>query len=472
MGGSKTEVGGSTKNILLEAAYFDPISVRRTSRKLALFSESSYRFERKVDIDNIARASDRATQLILKVAGGRAGEFIDIGKSGAEKKKIALDNDRLNKTLGVKIPAPRIKKILTSLGLKASSGGKYEAPAFRQDLKSEIDLVEEVARIYGYNNIPGTLPPVAESSQTLPPELVADGRIRETLKGLGLSEIITYSLLSKKALVAANVDGKGTAAVKNPLSAEQEMMRPSSIPGMLGVMRYNINRKNGNLKLYELGKVYFKNAGQGFKERRNLTIGLTGDMRDGWITKARRANLFDLKGILEDLLLSLGVSEFSAQEASDPLFSAGACAAVEINGAPAGIMGEIEQNVLKNFDIKDKIYALELDCEALLKFISLARRFKEPARYPSALRDISIVINSDVPNAVIIGTIRESAGELLKNTQLVDMYRGGQIPDGKQSLTYRLEYQNISRTLEDKEVQDAHSRVVSALQEKLGAALR
>jgi len=471
MGGARTEVGRSTKNILLEAAYFDPISVRRTSRKLALSSESSYRFERKVDIDNIDHASGRATQLILEVAGGQAGEFIDIGKAHARKNKIALDNNRLNKILGVKVPAPKVKKILTSLGLKAV-GGRFETPAFRQDLKCEIDLVEEVARIYGYNNIPGTLPPVAESNQTLPPELIVDGKIRETLKGLGLSEIITYSLLSKKALLSANIDDKDAVAVKNPLSEEQEIMRPSSIPGMLGVMRYNINRKNGNLKLYELGKVYFKDAGQGFKERRNLAIGLTGEICDGWIAKARRANLFDLKGIFEDLLLSLGISGFSVRETSDPSFSADACAAVEIKGAPLGMIGEIGRDVLKNFDIKDKVYALELDCEALLRFIPLTRRFKEPARYPSALRDISIVIDNDVPNAVIIETVTGSAGELLKSAQLVDRYRGGQIPDGKQSLTYRLEYQNISRTLEDKEVQEAHSRVVSALQEKLGAALR
>lgn len=472
MGGVRTEVGLSTKNILLEAAYFDPISVRRTSRRLALSSESSYRFERKVDIENIRYASNRATQLILEIAGGHAGEYIDIGKAHIEKKKINLDPNRLNNILGVKIPSSKIKSILTSLGLKACQNGKFEAPAFRQDLQCEIDLVEEVARIYGYDNIPGTLPPIAENSQMLPLDLAVDNKIRETLKGLGLSEIISYSLLGKKTLAYANIDNKDAIAIKNPLSGEQEMMRPSSIPGMLGVIRYNINRKNNDLKLYELGKVYFKEGVHGFKERRNLTIGLTGDIYDGWITRSRPVNLFDLKGMLETLLSSLSISGFSARGASGGLFSTAACASIEINGAPLGMLGEIDQGVLKNFDIKGKVYALELDCEALLKLVSLTKRFKEPARYPSVTRDISIVIGNDVSNAIIIASITESAGGLLKNVQLVDMYRGGQIPDGKHSLTYRLEYQNINKTLEDKEVQEAHSRVIRALQDKLGATLR
>ena len=270
----------------------------------------------------------------------------------------------------------------------------------------------------------------------------------------------------------AKVDGKEAIAVRNPLSGEQEMMRPSSIPGMLGVMRYNINRKNTDLKLYELGEVYFKEGADSFKERRNLAVGITGEVNDGWIAKARPVNLFDLKGMLEALLSALGVNGFSTREAKDAAFNAAACASIEVNGKALGIFGEIDRDVAKNFDIKDKVYALELDCEALLGASSLKKRFKEPARYPSVVRDISIVINSGVSNIDIVSSIRESAGALLKNAQLVDRYRGGQIPDGKQSLTYRLEYQDTGRTLQDQEVQEAHSRVIRALQEKLGAGLR
>lgn len=476
MGGLKTEVGMSTGNILLEAAYFDPISIRRTSRRLALSTESSYRFERKVDMDNIYYTQIRAAQLILEAAGGKIEGYIDIGKAAVTKKIIDLRPERVSKVLGVEIPPAKTKSILLSLGMKQVSSSKnilkLEAPGFRQDLQNEVDLIEEVARVYGYSNIPETLPCVAEKGNRQPIDIIVDNKVRDTLKSSGLSEIITYSLLSRKALAMAKIDDKDAAAVKNPLSAEQELLRPSSIAGMLGVIRYNINRKNSDLKLFELGKVYFKAAGGSFKERRNLTIGLTGEIHDGWIGKPRAVSFFDLKGITETLFMSLGIDDFSVREASEGPFSPAACATVEVKGEPVGVLGEIDQGVLKNFDIKDKVYVLEIDSESLQRFVSLKKYFNEPMRYPSASRDMSIVVDNSISNAAIISLITDSAGKILKKAKLIDRYRGGQIPSGKTSLTYRLEYQDVSRTLEDKEVQEAHSRVVRALQENLGASLR
>jgi phenylalanyl-tRNA synthetase beta chain len=476
MGGIKTEVGLSTKNILLEAAYFDPTLTRRTARKLALSSESSYRFERKVDIDNIKYASDRATQLILEAAGADAEDFIDIGSVKRAKINIGLSADRLNKILGVEIEPSKIKSILASLGLKVKPQAKgilkFEIPNFRQDLQNEIDLVEEVARIYGYDNIPETLPPVVEKGPRLPLGVITDNMIQETLKGLSLSQIVTYSLLGRKALSLCKIDDKDVVVIKNPLSVEQEILRPSSIPGMLGAIRYNINRKNNDLKLFELGKVYFKEGASSFKERRNLTIGITGEVHDRWVGRTRKTTLFDLKGILEALLSALGLGEFLVRETENNTFSSSTCASIEIKGEPVGIIGQIGSSILKNFDIKDKVYILEIDCEKILNLITLEKHFKEPIRYPSVLRDISIVIDNSISNNSIVSSITESAGPLLKKVQLIDRYHGGQIPDGKTSLTYRLEYQDISRTLEDKEVQEAHSRVVRALENNLGAKPR
>jgi len=182
--------------------------------------------------------------------------------------------------------------------------------------------------------------------------------------------------------------------------------------------------------------------------------------------------LFDLKGILEALLSSLGLGEFLVRETESNTFSSSTCASIEIKGEPVGIIGQIGSSVLKNFDIKDKVYILEIDCEKILNLITLEKHFKEPIRYPSVLRDISIVIDNSISNNSIVSSITESAGPLLKKVQLIDRYHGGQIPDGKTSLTYRLEYQDISRTLEDKEVQEAHSRVVRALENNLGAKPR
>ena len=476
MGGLKTEVGNQTKDILLEAAYFDPISIRRTSRLLALSTESSYRFERKVDIDNIQYASDRAARLILEIAGGEMGEFIDTGKIRHDKRAISLRYERLNKVTGVDIPPSKTRSILTSLGARVKSLSrsalKLEAPFFRHDLQSEIDLIEEVARVYGYGNIPETIPQIVEKGARLPFDMAVDNKIREILTSLGLSEIITYSLLSKPLLLKAKISDADVIEIKNPLSAEQEVMRPSSIAGMLNSIRHNINRKTKSLRLFELGNVYFKEGADVFKEKRNLSMGVTGLEFTGWTDKSRGVTLFDLKGVVETLFLSLGVVEFSTREVKDDTFSPAACSSIEVKGEPLGIIGEIDPEVLDNFDIKDRVYIAEIDCEKLLGFVSLEKQFKEPPKYPSVVRDISIVVDKNISNGQVISSIKETAGRILKDAQLIDRYRGVQIPDGKTGLTYRLEYQDLKRTLLDLDVQEVHFRVVRALENNLGARLR
>ncbi|OGW95305.1 MAG: phenylalanine--tRNA ligase subunit beta [Omnitrophica bacterium RIFCSPLOWO2_01_FULL_45_24] len=476
MGGLKTEVGNQTKDILLEAAYFDPISIRRTSRLLALSTESSYRFERKVDIDNIQYASDRAARLILEIAGGEMGEFIDTGKIRHDKRAISLRYERLNKVTGVDIPPSKTRSILTSLGARVKSLSrsalKLEAPFFRHDLQSEIDLIEEVARVYGYGNIPETIPQIVEKGARLPFDMAVDNKIREILTSLGLSEIITYSLLSKPLLLKAKISDADVIEIKNPLSAEQEVMRPSSIAGMLNSIRHNINRKTKSLRLFELGNVYFKEGADVFKEKRNLSMGVTGLEFTGWTDKSRGVTLFDLKGVVETLFLSLGVVEFSTREVKDDTFSPAACSSIEVKGEPLGIIGEIDPEVLDNFDIKDRVYIAEIDCEKLLGFVSLEKQFKEPPKYPSVVRDISIVVDKNISNGQVISSIKETAGRILKDAQLIDRYRGVQIPDGKTGLTYRLEYQDLKRTLLDLDVQEVHFRVVRALENNLGACLR
>ena len=474
MGGLSTEVGISTKNILLEAAYFDPISVRRASRKLALSSESSCRFERKVDMENITYASGRALELICEIAGGEAGEFIDIGKTKSDNAAISLRYDRLNKITGACIPPLRAKKILTSLGLKVISSSKealkLKAPKFRYDLQDEIDLVEEIARVYGYNNIPETIPPVVETGERLPFDMVVDKRVRGILTALGLSEIITYSLLSNKQLTLAEISGSDIIKIQNPLSIEQEIMRPTLLTGMLNSIRWNINRKTKDLRLFELGKIYLKE--NSFTEREYLSIGITGQKYDGWVGPARQVDMFDLKGITERLFLELGISGLSMKEADNSSYMSGSCAYLYIKGEAVGVLGEIDPKVSNNFDIKDRVYIAQLDCDKLTKHVSLEKYFKEPPRYPSIVRDISIVVDKKVFNEKITSIVKDAAGDILKDVQLIDRYRGGQVPDGKTSLTYRLEYQDLKRTLEDKDVSGAHSRIVRALEDNLGAKLR
>ncbi|MCX5667889.1 MAG: phenylalanine--tRNA ligase subunit beta [Candidatus Omnitrophica bacterium] len=477
MGSLYAEVGLQTKNILLEAACFDPISVRRTSRKLALSTDSGYRFERKVDIENIEGASGRAARLISELAQGEeAGEFIDTGYTARALKKIGLRLDRLNKIIGVEISPSRVKSILTSLGLKIRSSSKnvleLKPPGFRYDLQNEIDIIEEVARIYGYENIPETIPPVLEAGSRLPPDTAIDRNIRGVLVNLGLSEIITYSLLSRKTLGLAGSSGANVINIKNPLSNEQEVMRPTLIAGMLNSIRWNINRKLKDLKFFELGRAYFKETDNSFAEKKRLAIGVTGQLYDGWIGHPRAVTLFDLKGIVETLFAEIGVEQIRVKEALNPAFSPASCACIEVKGNAVGVMGQIDPGVAHNFDIKEAVYAAEIDCAGLIKYISLGRRFKEIPKFPSVIRDISIAADKNILNADIISLIKGTAGDILKGAELVDRYGGGQIPEGKIGLTYRLEYQDPGRTLQDPEIQAVHSRIIKALENNLGAKLR
>ncbi|MFH0764615.1 MAG: phenylalanine--tRNA ligase subunit beta [Candidatus Omnitrophota bacterium] len=475
MGGLNTEVTGSTRNVLLEAAYFDPISVRRASRRLGLASESSYRFERKVDIANIARSSGRALGLILELAGGEAGEFIDTGGKIDSKKVITLRLTRLALILGVEIPTKSVKSILTALGVKIKSSSKERllvtAPSFRHDLNSEIDLIEEIARVYGYDKIPDTIPMIVKQPVREPPEAITDRNIRQSLVGGGCDEIISYSLLNKFVTNMLGIPDSSVIEIKNPLSAEQEAMRPSLAAGMLNSILWNINRKAKDLRFFELGNIYIKSEGAGFIEKKHLSIALAGEI-SSWASGSRQYSFFDLKGIVEALFSELGIEGASYKYEKDDLFSSSACASIEINGEKIGVLGEVSRPALNNFDIKEAVYFCEVCVDSILKRVNLRKRFGELAKYPSVSRDISIVVGKDALNSDIAALIKNTGSPILKEARLVDRYAGKQIPDGKVSLSYRLEYQDLKKTLEEKEVSEVHARILGSLEEKFGARLR
>lgn len=475
MGALNTEVTYSTKNILLEAAYFDQVSVRRTSRKLAISTESSYRFERRVDMENIVYSSDRALGLIMQVASGDPGAFIDIGAKEIKRKMIGLRIDRVNRLLGTDISAASIKKIVTSLGMdiKSSSKGslKLEAPNFRSDLKAEVDVIEEIARLYGYDKIPVTLPGVVDQPVRMDRQMALRTRTRECLTALGADEIITYSLLSRSAITSSGAAVDSLVSIANPLTIEQEAMRPSLIPGMLNTILWNINRKLKDLKLFEIGNVYFKKDDK-FGEKRHLAIAITGGDFYGWAGGSTGVDFFELKGMAETLLSELGIetAEFSAVKNGS--FSPSECAQVIIAGEPVGVMGRVSPDVLHRFDIKDKVYLLEADLDAVLKDAEGEKHFTELSKYPSVCRDISILADKKTLCRDLVSAMKAAGGSMLKGVGLIDRYEGKQIPEGKQSLTYRLEYRDPAGTLEEKDVLDVHGRVLNELEVKFGAKLR
>ncbi len=478
MGGLNTEVTPTTKNVLLEAAYFDPLSIRRTSRKMGLATESSYRFERKVALSNIQYSSNRASSLISEMAGGEIGKFVDIGAKSQAKRVVELRYSRCNKILGLTITPANIKKILHALGLNTRSsskeGLKVEVPDFRHDLNKEIDLIEEVSRIYGYDKIPSTIPTIVEQPTRKSFEMVVDEKICKTLTGLGLNEIITYSLLSKRLLTMSGAASNNVVEIANPLSSEQEVMRPSLITGLLGAMSWNINRKTEDLKLFELGNVYLKRSDGMFTENKHLSMGITGQISSGWDGRSRTAWFSDLMGPFEVLLSEFGMDSFSFSltETKDERFSSAACASIKIENEMIGIAGELSTKILNNFDMKCKVYALEIDIGALLRCVSSEKAFKELPKYPSVFRDISIIVGKDVLNSQLTSVIKNAGGAILKETRLIDRYTGKQIPDDKISLTYRLEYQDLRKTLEEKEISSVHAKILRDLEEKLSAKLR
>lgn len=476
MGGLNTEVTNSTRNILLEAAFFDQISVRRTARKLAIATESSYRFERRVDIDNIVYSSDRALALIGKLAGGQAGAFIDIGAKEAKIRMVELNLSKVNGLLGADIPLAEIKRIVTALGMNIKSSSKdkmkLEMPGFRADLRSEVDIIEEIARVYGYAKIPTTLPRVVEQPVRIERDMIIRNKIRECLVGMGADEIITYSLLGKKMVTSSGVSSDSLVTVANPLTSEQEAMRPSLIPGMLNAILWNINRKNKDLKLFEIGNIYFKKD-EKFAERQHLAVAITGQCLASWLAGTRQAGFFELKGMVEALFSELGIMHADFSHVNNASFLSAECAGISIEGnTAAGVIGCVSPAILRNFDIKEKVYLLEIDLSVVSKHACMEKCFTQLPKHHPVYRDISIVVAKETLHANLLPSLQKAAGALLKKVELIDRYEGKQVPEGKISLTYRLEYQDPARTLEDKDVLDAHSRVLRSLEESFGAKLR
>lgn len=477
MGGLESEVRGNTKNIFLESAYFNPAVMRKGTRQLGLSSESSYRFERGVDLEGVVNASNCATALIIELGGGQLGPIEDVGTKKFASRTITLRRERLNEVLGVNVSVLRVKNILNSLELKntlAKNTFKVKIPSFRWDLEKEIDLIEEVARIFGYENIPITLPQGAVALKEL--NLVkeekqknAQNLTHDTLRALGLDEVITYGLVSKELLKKSNLSAENIVLIQNPLSREQEIMRPALIPGMLNAIFYNLNHKNNNLQLFELGKVYF--GAKNPKEKTHLSLALAGQDISDWQNKPKNFDFFALKGIINTLLGNLGLKEIVWPKQNLPYFTEES-ANIAVGGETIGVLGGVNEKVLSNFDIKTNLYLAELDFETILEKGNLKKYFSVLPKYPSVTRDLSLIAEKNISARNIEEVIKKVGGNLVISIKLSDLYLGPPIPPGQKGLLYSLEYQTPQRTLTDQEVNNLHQKITSALSQELGIKVR
>lgn len=474
MGGKHTEVTTGTRNILLESAYFSPVSIRQTSRKLGISTDSSYRFERGVDKAMVSKASDRAALLISRETSGEICAFHKTGTLTEKKKRIKFSIERAEKILGVRLKKTETERIFRRLGIQITARSKTSItvcpPSFRADLGSEIDLTEEIARIYGYDNIPREIAKFVPSVQRKETPRIVLEKITETCAGFGLNEIMSYSLISPAAakLFTSGIEPARPVTIEKALSEEQKVLTPQLLTGMLKSIAWNLNRNNKDLGFFEIGKLYSR-KNKKFLEIPVLSCALTGLNRKNWQEAERAVNFFDLKGIVESLCGVLKVPvKFHSNEEAGFQYSA----SVNIGKKTIGFIGEISPKILDKYDIAQKVFACQIKLDAIISLSKLESRHIAVNRFPSSSRDVSVLCSNQTAAENIRRIILKTGAELLRNVELVDMYEGKQVSSGKKSLTYSIEYGMSARTLTEEEIEAVHSKIKETLVSELNVAFR
>lgn len=479
MGGANSEISENTKDVIIESAYFNPKSIRRTSKKLGLSSESSYRFERGVDYRNTLVAANRAAQLIAELAGGEIiGGYIDENPIKFDDVEIELRVSRTNKILGIELSRDEISDILQRLGIQVQkSNGDVllcTIPSYRPDLTREIDLIEEVARIYGYDKIPGDSRVNFEISIDKIQQRY-DDKIRDVLTGYGLYEVMNNTLLSEEE---ANFDDLKAVKILNPISQELSHLRPSLIPGLLKTVSLNHRFGEYDLQLYEIGKVMIakkdrvENVGD-YVELEKLGICLTGKLVDkNWKENAIQSDIFYLKGLVEALLekLSLDNVNFTSYYASENEFYSIEIK-VFIEKTYIGSLYKMTESYLKKFDIEKPVFVAEFDLSLMRSMPTRQVSFRKLSNYPKVERDISFFVNNEIPYEKIEQVIWKASDKLLVNVYLFDLYFDAKKSD-KKSLAIRLEFQSYEKTLTAEEVDQRINKIVSALEKEFQIELR
>jgi phenylalanyl-tRNA synthetase beta chain len=491
MGGANSEISFSTKNILIECAWFDPISIRRSSKALGLRTEASYRFERGADPEMAELASRRAAELIQQVAGGEllAG-VVDIYPQREPEEKLELSRKELLRVMGADVPDRDVEQILSALGFhpvrvdanRGSDGSiaavwECRAVSWRQDVTRGIDLIEEVARHYGYDKFPPRLPPAKLPAHRLP-HAEAQDRLRERIVALGYQEIVEIPIVDTKRDEIFRPEGLIPAMIGNPLAEDAAVMRSSGTVSMLRAIGWNLNHGQRNLRLFEIGKTYELRNGEPV-ETQVLTLGVTGAASEKTIYEAAREFEFaNLKGDLDNIGRLIGGFVW---ESGGPQWLSGARAArlylknVSDKQEFLGSAGQVAKSVAEQFKFRQNVFVAELKLEPLLTGFENAAamlRFKPLPRFPAVERDFSLILADGAQFAQVAETIRAVGIAELQNIEALDLFRGGQIPSGKYSLMIRVTFQSVEATFTDAQLNDYSSRIVAALQRKLGATLR
>ena len=478
MGGANTEINNDTRDVLIESAYFTPVNIRRTSKLLGLRSESSYRFERGADVEICDWASRRAAQLILETAGGELAEgVVDVQPQAHVPKEIVLHYAKTDALLGVPISHAEQLSHLTKLGLSLTEQTPgvctFKVPSWRVDLKREVDLIEEVGRLHGVNNIPSTPPRGAIGANVYDSVYDQIAEVRRILSSLGLNEAQGQTLISKDEV--RGLKPEEIVALANPLSSDMDVLRPSLLPGLIHSLRHNVSRKNHDIALFEIGRVFTSVNGQ-TKEERRVAIAITGQRAlPFWSGTERNATFdgYDLKGFVEDLLEQFGLRGFvfSKNAGSTPLFLESA--AVTLGGKlPLGELGQLLPPLAKKYDLRDAVFLAELNLDTLLARRNPAKSFKPLPQFPSSRRDVAILVAEATTHDAVLQAVKQAKPANLETVELFDVFRGQGVPEGQKSLAYAFTYRAAEKTLTDIEVNTAHEKAVESLKQKLAAVVR
>ena len=466
MGGANSEITDGTKMVVFESANFNGTSIRLTSRRLGMRTESSGRYEKGLDAQNTLPALERACELVELLGAGEVCDgVIDLDNSGYQPTVIKFEPERINRFIGVEIPEADMLHWFDLLGFRMD-GENIVIPSWRLDVEQFADIAEEVARFYGYDNIPTTLFP-GETRYAPMLRIEFDDRIRDIFYALGYSEAQTLSFSGQKVLdrvlIPQDSDLRRAVVITNPLSEDMGIMRTLMLPSILDVTARNYNMKNETLRLYELGSVYTPVAGEKLPGERKI---LSAAAYDG-------VDFFDVKGAVETLANGLRIHGLTFRAKRDnPSYHPGRCAEVYCGGEYVGVFGQVHPKVLENFNVSGEVYAMELEVEALYQNRGGIVAYEPLAKFPAISRDIAVVCAEDVTAAEIESCIREGAGKLLETVRLFDVYRGAQLGEGKKSLAYTFTMRDRTRSLTDEDADAAMQRILKLLASRTGAELR
>lgn len=484
MGGQNSEVQTDTVDILLESAYFLPSSIRRTSKKLGISTDASYRFERGADIDGMIRSLNRCAELIVALAGGRIAKgLIDVHPTPHSKPIVELRHKKITSVLGVSVPRDEVHRLLTCLGIKIIKQDELivsaEIPFHRPDVEREIDLIEEIARLRGYDLIPESLPRIPMTCEPIPRISTISELSKTLLAAWGFREAITLSFSDsldhdRMGYPEQSVD-RQSVKLQNPLSAETEELRTSLLPGLLKAASINFRRQEKDVCLFEIGRVFHAKKASELPEETTYLTAIAAGARHplSWCNNKESMDYFDIKGITENLLAQLGITDASYTKACElSSFHPGRSAAIKSNEKLLGSIGQIHPECLKRFDIPHMIFSLNINLTTISKLTTGVKNQKNQKKYPSIERDFAFIVSETVLAQNLHDIILSIESKLIRSVTLFDVYKGDPLPKGNLSLAFRVIYRSDERTLTETEIEKLDEKIFLTMKEKIGAVQR